>query len=524
MATASSQWYQVAENAQQQLDAILAQRLVLEERLRAYRAEKGGFIQSSPDWPAFSALGNQISQLQQTVSDAKQKGFQALEAEQKGEEPTPPPATSLKPPADPPPLPADPPPPPPPGPTASAEVKDSNDGATQAPPSPATTTDGRLTTQQAETLAGQTETGTNPPTKPLTETQSVSPNTVSEPSKYTVEDDTSLGTAVSGAATQGQDPTSFYGDPSVDARDNQPGGLPGAGATDDNPNADGQSRATTVRILNAVKNSKFTPRPNVLDQYATYTYSLSWYLMPTVRYNDLVNSGKLSYASYSLLAQSGGAPTQPDAGLGRNEFFGLDYYIDNLEIRSVITGKGSNRAHNTAELQFTITETAGVTLIENLYKAVASVYNRPDFPHASALYCLVIKFYGYDDNGKMVSANSNGAIVEKIIPFKIKNITFAIANKVVEYKVEAVAINYTVGFGSNLGVIKSRIELSGTTIKDLLVSGIPGGEKVSPDDGRQTSPAPPLTDEQRAAVDEALENQANPNGAGVVVSPFQLMP
>jgi len=362
--------------------------------------------------------------------------------------------------------------------TAAEAVSNSTTGATQAPPPAATTTDGRLTTQQAETLAGQTETGTNPPTKPLTETQSVSPGNPTDARLAS-------GTQV------------------------LPGGPPGAGSVDDNFGADGQSRATTVRILNAVKNSKFTPRPNVLDQYATYTYSLSWYLMPTIRYNDLVNSGKLSYASYSLLAQSGGAPTQPDAGLGRNEFFGLDYYIDNLEIRSVITGKGSNRAHNAAELQFTITETAGVTLIENLYKAVASVYNRPDFPHASALYCLVIKFYGYDDNGKMVSAKSNGAIVEKIIPFKIKNITFAIANKVVEYKVEAVAINYTVGFGSNLGVIKSRIELSGTTIKDLLVSGIPGGEKVSPDDGRQTSPAPPLTDEQRAAVDEVLSLPQN---------------
>jgi hypothetical protein len=432
--------------------------------------------------------------------------------------------------------------------TAAGAVKNSNDGTTQAPQggpmslggagsgtywdavnktwvvtdtpplAPATNVNQRLTTQQAASLAGNTETGTNPSVKKLTETQSVNPdpNATNKMKAFLSANKENLN---AGAGTEtidygniaaGNNNNEFNGVRGIDQSTinysnegrNSPGpaGPAGAGA----PGEDGQTSSNTQQILNSFSNKSFTPKDNILDQYASYT--------------ELVNTGKINYALYSLLAQSGGAPATPEDGTGRNKFFELDYYLDDLDIKSVVTGKGTGRAHNATEIQFTITETAGITLIPNIVNAVKSVYKNVDIPYVAALYCMVIKFYGYDDNGKLVQANNsdnNNAVVEKIIPFKIRNITFVVANKLVEYKIEAVAIPYTVGFGSNLGVIKAPIEITGTTVKDLLMSGIANAD-ISADDGRQTSNTPtyssPLTNSGISNTD------SNTVGGGLDVS------
>jgi hypothetical protein len=266
----------------------------------------------------------------------------------------------------------------------------------------------------------------------------------------------------------------------------------------------------------------------VLDQYASYTYNIGWYLMTPAQYAELVKTKKIAVSQYNLLVQSGGAPAsvegvQPELttggavtgiskSAGRNPFFALDYYFDDLEIKSVVTGKGSNSAHNAAELSFTVTETAAITLIDNLWKAVKASYKDSKIPYAAAIYALVIRFYGYDENGKIVQASDSdnrSAVVEKIIPFKLSNIEFTVSNKLIEYQVTGVAIPYTVGFGSNLGVIKSDIQVSGATVKDLLTKGVVLAE-VSPADGRTptSTPATPATPAASAGGDRGTRGGA----------------
>ncbi len=365
-------------------------------------------------------------------------------------------------------------PPPNPPPTAAADVVASPAGATQNPaPAPATATE-RLTTTQAAALTANTDTGTNAPVKTLAQTQSVAP--------------------AAGSSTEGR-----------------PTGAPGVGAGED-----GQTASNTQQILNAFNKTRFVPKNNILDQYASYTYNIAWYLMDPSGFVALTKTGKPNYASYSLLMQSGGASTAPNAAIARNEFFELDYYIDNLEIKSKITGKGTGRANNATDIAFTVTETTGITLIDNLYNAVQSVYKNSDIPYVSAMYCLVIKFYGYDETGKIVQASNgdnNNALVEKIIPFKLTELNFSVGNKLVEYTIKAKPLVYDVGFGSNLGVIKSPIEITGATVKDLLMNGIANAD-ISADDGRTSSPTPPVT--STAGVDELG------NFTGESSSPFQV--
>jgi hypothetical protein len=89
---------------------------------------------------------------------------------------------------------------------------------------------------------------------------------------------------------------------------------------------------------------------------------------------------------------------------------------------------------------------------------------------------LVLKFWGYNDNGKLVQAGQPTstpilgagapAIVTKYFPMVLNGIKFKISNKLVEYELEGTAVQYQINTGQLRAVVPYNIELSSTTLKD----------------------------------------------------------
>ena len=297
----------------------------------------------------------------------------------------------------------------------------------------------------------------------------------------------------------------------------QAANSPGAAAAgDDNPGGTG----VRARLNNLFGGSlgKIEARPNVLDQYSSYTYNISLYIMSPADYKRLINSKKRSVAGYQLLMRSGGAGpagtatdisqlsrqerdfvTELDSvkGLGRNQFFPLDYYIDNVQLRSIISGKGTRGAHNATELKFTLTEPNGITFLNNLFAAtqqyIALQGGNVKQNYAAQNFLMVIRFYGYDENGTLVTANKRGAdatgsdvnaIVEKFIPFQVTGIKFRIANKLVEYECSAVCPQNIVATGPARGVIPYNVEITSQTLKELFTGNAKFGSATT-SEGRQ---------------------------------------
>ena len=291
--------------------------------------------------------------------------------------------------------------------------------------------------------------------------------------------------------------------------------LPGAGAlledagipTTSSINQQINQATTTV--------GKITPRPNVLDQYASYTYSLSLYLITLEQYNALQN-GPPNFSTWSLLMQSGGAGPTATKGAtsGRNPFFSLDYYLDNLVLESRIHGGGTGAAHNVAKLSFTVSEPNGLTLPSALAQAVQSLYKQDNTnaqlgaagSYGQADYVMVVRFYGYDDNGNLVQAGtkgtqggsssfvgptlptaSSGAFITKVYPFKIHKFNFRLASKGIEYSIEGPLTPYSLGASAKRGSIPNNFALVGKTVADVLNGNHSTGTKVSPTDGRKST-------------------------------------
>jgi hypothetical protein len=352
------------------------------------------------------------------------------------------------------------------------------------------------------------DTGTDAPTRLLTSTQ-----------------------AVSGASEQGE----MVSTPAVTAEDGEggpgsrPGVLisdraqPGVGANDDSGTTASATKNTEKQTIDAIfANNKITPQANILDRYASYTYEIGWYILKPGEISRLMNTSQVNRAisGKQLLVQSGGAASRSPAGnptiasitdpnistdpnvlepvvvtgaaTGRNEFFDLDFYFDELQMTSLLPGGGAGTmaAHQNSELTFRVLEPNGISLISRLRSAVSKLYgdsyramgNNPA-NYVTAQYCLVIRFYGYDETGKPVQVgvtSTNGTAddrddyyVEKFIPFLLQDVKFRVENKLVEYNITAKPIAYNFNIGSARGPIPYNLELTGKTIREVLIGKTP---------------------------------------------------
>lgn len=319
-------------------------------------------------------------------------------------------------------------------------------------------------------------------------------------------------------------------------------GGPGAGSRgDDNTPQTPSVVINRLDALYAANNNYITERSNVLDDYASYTYSLSWYLATPVSYNTTIDSIKQSLNGYYLLAQSGGAGIAPGVrqpgpgvdvyvpgydkkyqdtvpgstviGAERSPYFNLDYYLDNLTIETAYSaGINSGGPMTYKNISFTVSEPNGLTLPFNLYRAVNEVYNQTVrkstdsnsfINYASGMYCMVIRFYGYDDRGQLVQPITNNvgstdplAAVEKFIFYQQTSLSYSVGSKLTEYRITGASPSTNIGFSVNRGSIPFNMQFTGSTVKDVLVGQIKQ-QTASQAAGDQTrndipiAPAPP---------------------------------
>jgi len=286
---------------------------------------------------------------------------------------------------------------------------------------------------------------------------------------------------------------------------------PGVGSdTDDNSNGINTLSGTNAGLNSSTQPSGgIRPQPNVLDNFASYTYNIGWYLLTLPQSQTVMTSSKIDTSQWSLLVQSGGAPASQQgssqsgtAGLGipsfanltpsiltkggtvtrssggRNQFFPLDYYIDNLEIRAEISGSTQGTM---SAISFQVTEPNGLTLLPNLNSAVRQAYKDTTATPAQAIYCLVIKFYGWDINGNLITdptssrglpgatpSGSNAAVV-RYYPFRLSGLEFKLSGKQVEYSCKCLPTHFKYATSTAFGSVPYNIELTGETVKQVLV-------------------------------------------------------
>ena len=215
-------------------------------------------------------------------------------------------------------------------------------------------------------------------------------------------------------------------------------------------------------------------KPNLLSGLSSMTYSLSLYLMSPDEFSEFTVAENKILPGSELLMQSAGAPKGE-----RNEWFNVDFYIEDFELESVVGTQAVGSPHNAVSLKFNIIEPTGITLLNRLNNAVIDKINSQEEkkrPSAFAqTYLMVIRFYGYDAAGNPVTAADLGlsdttdknAVIEKFIPFMISNLSYKITTKSTEYNIQGVCHGTNVAFSTQRGVIPFNVQLTAASVDQL---------------------------------------------------------
>lgn len=383
----------------------------------------------------------------------------------------------------------------------AAQVVTANGRVVVPPPvTPATNAD-NVPTQ----ATGDVDAGTNAPTRTLEQTQATNGYDGTTGINIRAEDGTLSSLRKNPETGETYDASGIPGgvDLTTEAGQGAPSedaGVPTSQTTQDDSKA---ARNTVIKVV---------PQPNVLDKFASYSYVASVYLVTDSQYKRLLTSQSKKIDGYQLLFQSGGAPNNvggvrqpppapveltendgttstytpespsyPDGG--RNPFFDTDFYIDSITLDTSPIGKGSGAAHMAAGLKFTVIEPMGITLIDRLYDAVQNASQKDEkgrpVNYTAATYLMVIRFYGYDEDGNQVVPIKGGitdesgksdplAVVEKFIPFQVASINWSVGTKLVTYEWDCVPQGQIIGGYSARGTIPFDVQLVDSTVGGLL--------------------------------------------------------
>ena len=233
---------------------------------------------------------------------------------------------------------------------------------------------------------------------------------------------------------------------------------------------------------------------NPLGYFSSYTYQLSLYMITPDAYDVFVQSGRKQInalnnvdgnqtAGALLIAQSGGINKTTSK---RAPGFDLDYYIDNLNIKTLTGPKQTGSETNTTAIRFQIIEPYGFSFITKLKLASEEIQNyRKDIANGAYLitnpskqfFILGIKFLGYDENGNIMTgdkvydgnqldrdAKGSSAIFDRYYDILITAIKFKIDGNATTYNIEANSIAPRVAFGVKRGMLKTNTSVEAATV------------------------------------------------------------
>ena len=237
---------------------------------------------------------------------------------------------------------------------------------------------------------------------------------------------------------------------------------------------------------------------NPLGNFSSYTYQISLYMITPDAYQAFNLSGRKNINSLSakdangqatnggafLVAQSGGINNKTSR---RAPGFELDYYIDDLKIKSAINGKNTQTTSNVTSLSFNIYEPYGFSFITKLKRAKETLQKNSKIKNydkamnaSKQFFVLGLRFQGYDKNGNIANASQvfsddtlntspdASGVYERFYDILLTGMKFKINGGATTYSVTANVIATSVALGTARGIVDNDVPIVASTVKEAL--------------------------------------------------------
>lgn len=200
--------------------------------------------------------------------------------------------------------------------------------------------------------------------------------------------------------------------------------------------------------------------PNELEKFASANYRFTFGMLSSNEVNDPINSYR-SKTPETVIINSGGGEIRGATPLGGE---GLEFFIDNVEIGSIIAPTGRTRTSNATTINFQVTEPYSMGLFLQSCIVAAQKNNLPNFNRAP--YYIIVEWIGYDDDGKISKSDS----LRKVYPIQLINMEFNVNEGGCTYEVQAIPWNDQT-LSNQIQEIKTDLEIQGSSLAEILQTG-----------------------------------------------------
>jgi hypothetical protein len=178
-------------------------------------------------------------------------------------------------------------------------------------------------------------------------------------------------------------------------------GIASQNASSGSASVAGTTTATSPNTVKQITQTSIVPNP--LDAYASSTYGISLWWLGLQDFDLLTAQRDVSATSWNPTTANGSYVVAEDSGLypqSRVPGWPFNYNIDRVNFTTTIAHSEQGNTSNIVSGTLTIIEPYGITFIESLLTASALT---PGDNFTMHPFLLQIDFFGYDDNGDLMS-------------------------------------------------------------------------------------------------------------------------
>ena len=202
--------------------------------------------------------------------------------------------------------------------------------------------------------------------------------------------------------------------------------------------------------------------PNPLRNFSSYNYILTLGILTRAQNNSPNATYRSSGLTKVILSSAGGNRNKRQT-TATEDLYGPhgEYYIEDLELDSLITHNATSGAANATGINFKVIEpySMGQFLEALAAAAIESGYNN----WINAPFVLEIKFTGFDSSGNQIESG----VSPKYVPFMFTDIQFDVNGSGSTYSVEAIPYNEQTTI-DQIQEVKTDSNLRGTTVAELM--------------------------------------------------------
>jgi len=206
------------------------------------------------------------------------------------------------------------------------------------------------------------------------------------------------------------------------------------------------------------------PIENPLSGFASYNCIFTLGVLTNTELAHPDSTYRVNGPSTVVLRSGGTGNNQVKTSIEKQLNITTEYYIDDVEIESIIAPSQKTKQTNATNLTFSVHEPYSMGMfLQTLYEAALAGGHKN---YLDAPYLLDLNFVGWDDAGNILPVPG----ARRMFPMKFTNITFNVTAGGSVYSVEAIPWNEQ-ALSDETQLVKEDFDIKGETVAELLQTG-----------------------------------------------------